>query len=302
MRHFSGAQSHTCLLSLLQAGSAEHSPAASPPRSPAVSHFPLFSPPEERRKNSAGQGIFSSSFPRPKLRFPVQLGAGLGLPSPQRGAGLPLGTEQTERDGCCRAAPHPYAAPGGADPGASPPRPGHAPGADGPAPSPRPRPGPSAQGGAVRAANSGGARPQVQRGAPPRAGPGPLSARRGLPPAPRPPAGGAARSPTCSGPGRGDRPGAAPRSRLYPPAPGARPAPRTAGSRRQEAAPAARPRPLSPRRGSAALGHAASSSASPGSPGSPGPSVPKPSGARQSARPTASPSAPILHQVPLRAR
>lgn len=225
VRHFSGAQSHTCLLSLLQAGSAEHSPAASPPRSPAVSHFPLFSPPEERRKNSAGQGIFSSSFPRPKLRFPVQLGAGLGLPSPQRGPGLPLGTEQTERDRCCRAAPHPYAAPGGADPGASPPRPGHAPGADGPAPSPRPRPGPSAQGGAVRAANSGGARPQVQRGAPPRAGPGPLSARRGLPPAPRPPAGGAARSPTCSGPGRGDRPGAAPRSRLYPPAPGARPAP-----------------------------------------------------------------------------
>lgn len=102
MRHFSGAQSHTCLLSLLQAGSAEHSPTASPPRSPAVSHFPLFSPPEERRKNSAGQGIFSSSFPRPKLRFPVQLGAGLGLPSPQRGAGLPLGTEQMDAAGRLR--------------------------------------------------------------------------------------------------------------------------------------------------------------------------------------------------------
>lgn len=52
-QHFSGAQSHTCLLSQLQAGSTEHSPAASPPRSPAISHFPLFSPPEGRRKKAA---------------------------------------------------------------------------------------------------------------------------------------------------------------------------------------------------------------------------------------------------------
>lgn len=141
--------------------------------------------------------------------------------------------------------------------------------------------------GAARSPPAGRARPFVCAARPP---PGPAPSRRGSRPQPyllRPWARGQAgrRAPQPAVPARSRRP--------------PRPAPRTAGSRRQEAAPAARPRPLSPRRGSAALGHAASSSARPGSPG---PSVPKPSGARQSARPTASPSALILHQVPLRAR